>query len=223
MLRLELSPLGGGCLAHFSGATSLCLKYDLFIIQLFVLAFPNNIEGASISSHIGGRPGGGCSGSDLGVSSSGIGELSVVVLLEEACLDSVGYSQEVGVQLGVGQVHVEVVLEVLKHVHVLLNESVSSNSGEGESLVKELPSVNVHLGGLASGRHLLGNVVSIGPVTGIKSSREHVDLIVELGLSLIKISARLTKLDEGILDTIDFGLNKVGLNLDSGGSQEHHS
>ena len=49
--------------------------------------------------------------------------------------------------LVVGDVSVEVVLEVLEHVHVLLNELVSSNSWEREGLVIEFPGVHVHLSG----------------------------------------------------------------------------
>ena len=47
--------------------------------------------------------------------------------------------------LRVINVGVKVVLEVLKHIHVLLNELVSANSWERESLVHQLPSVNEYL------------------------------------------------------------------------------
>ena len=45
--------------------------------------------------------------------------------------------------LAVFYIHVQVVLEVLKHVHVLLHELVAAHSGEGECLVVELPGVHL--------------------------------------------------------------------------------
>jgi hypothetical protein len=184
-----------------------------------VLAFPNNNKGASTFSDVGGRPGWVLVCLDLRVSEAGIGELTIVVLLEEAGLNSVGNSKEVGVQLAVGQVHVEVVLEVFKHVHVLLNESVSSNSREREGLVEELPGVDVHLGGLTGSGHFLSNVVGISPMSGIEGSGEHVGLVVKLSLGLIEISAWGSKLDEGILNTFSLGFNKAVIELDGIGSQ----
>lgn len=59
-----------------------------------------------------------------------ISEFSVVVLSIESALNGLSNSDEVGNVLLVGDVGVEVILEVLKHVHVLLNLIVSSNSGE---------------------------------------------------------------------------------------------
>jgi len=156
----------------------------------------------------------------LGISEAGIGELAIMVLLEEASLDGVGDSEEVAVQLAVGQVHVEVVLEVLKHVHVLLDEGVSSNSGEREGLIEEFPSVNVHLGLLTGSLHLLGNILGVGPVSGIESSGEHVNLVVKLALGLIKIDARGTELDESILDTIGLGFDEGAIELDSRDAHE---
>ena len=179
-----------------------------------MLAFPNKARDCSIISDIGGRPRRGLLGFDLGVSEAGIGELSIVILGEEARFNGVGNSEEVALGLRVGQVHVEVVLEVLKHVHVLLDEGVSSDSWEGEGLIEEFPGVNVHLGFLAGISHLLGDVLGVGPVTGIKSSGEHVNLVVKLGLGLIKIDARGTELDESILNSGALGFDKVVLELD---------
>lgn len=50
-------------------------------------------------------------------------------------LDGVGDLEEVGHVDGVANVGVKVILEMLEHVHVLLNVSVSSNSWEGEGFV----------------------------------------------------------------------------------------
>ena len=185
-----------------------------------MLAFPNNNEGASSSSDVGGRPRWVLVSLDLRVGEAGIGELTIVVLLEKAGLNSVGDSKEVGVQLAVGQVHVEVILEVLKHVHVLLNEGVSSNSREREGLIEEFPGVDVHLGGLTGSGHFLGNVVGISPVSRVESSGEHVDLVVKLSLGLIEIGARGSELDKGIFNTISVGFDKVVIELDSAGGQK---
>ena len=71
--------------------------------------------------------------------------------------------------LVVGQVLVEVVLEVLEHVHVLLNVSISSNSWEGECLVEEFPGVYLKL--WCNTALLLegtGNVEDVGPVSNIE-------------------------------------------------------
>lgn len=72
---------------------------------------------------------------NLWIEGSWIGELTIVVLTIEVGSDGVGNSEEVLHQEGVADVSVEVVLEVLEHVQVILNESVSSDSWEGEGLV----------------------------------------------------------------------------------------
>ena len=181
-----------------------------------MLAFPINSKGLlSTFSDVGGSPRWVLLGLNLGISKAGIGELTIVIFGEEARFNGVGNSKEVAFGLRVSQVHVEVVLEVLKHVHVLLNEGVSSDSREGEGLIEELPGVDVHLGFLAGISHLLSNILGVCPVTGIKSSGEHVDLVVKLGLGLIKIDTRGTELDEGVFNSIGLSFNKVVLELDS--------
>lgn len=85
---------------------------------------------------------------------------------------------------------------MLEHVHVLLDELVASNSGEGESLVVELPGVDVDLGILTLLEELSLDVLSVGPVSGVESSGEHVDLVVELFLGLIKVDAGSVELNE---------------------------
>ena len=74
-------------------------------------------------------------------------ELTIVVFIIQVLFNSVGNSEEVGHVLAVGEVLVKVILEVLKHVHVLLDESVSSNSWEGEGGVIELPGVDLEFWG----------------------------------------------------------------------------
>ena len=151
----------------------------------------------------------------LWVVASWVIELTVVVLSTQVGSHSVGNSEEVGHVLAVGQVLVKVVLEVLEHIHVLLNESVSSNSWEGEGFVIKLPGVDVHVWLLASLLHGLGNVLNVGPVSRVKGSGEHIDLVVELILSLIQVDA--WSLNGGL----NLGLG-VGLNIGSGGEAEEH-
>ena len=116
-------------------------------------------------------------------------ELTVVVLGVQVRFDGVGNSKEVGHVLRVGEVLVKVVLEMLEHVHVLLDHCVSSNSWERERLVIKLPGVNVDLWLLTGFGHSLGNVADVSPVSWVKSSGEHVNLVAKLFLGLIKVDA----------------------------------
>jgi hypothetical protein len=50
---------------------------------------------------------------------------------------------EVFKMLLVGEVGVEVIFHVLDEIHVVLDEVISSNSCEGESIIIELPGVDV--------------------------------------------------------------------------------
>lgn len=59
-----------------------------------------------------------------------VSELTVVVLGVQCILSGFGDGNEVGNVLSVGEVLVEVVLEVLEEVHVVLDEVVSSDSWE---------------------------------------------------------------------------------------------
>lgn len=149
----------------------------------------------------------------LGVEEGGVRELTIVVLLVETALDVLGDTEEVLEEQRVGVVHVEVVLEVLEHVHVFLDELVASNSGEGESLVIELPGVHVHLSLITVLAELSLNVLSVGPVSDVEGSGEHVNLVVELSLGLIKVNAGSVKLDE-INDTLIIGINDGGLGVE---------
>ena len=72
---------------------------------------------------------------NLWIEVSWIGELTIVVLTIEVGSDGVGNSEEVPHQEVVADVGIEVVLEVLEHVQVILNESVFSDSWEGEGLI----------------------------------------------------------------------------------------
>ena len=70
-------------------------------------------------------------------------EFSVVVLGVQSGFGVLGNDDEVVDGLSIGNVLVEVILEVLKHVHVLLDEVVSSDLLEWEGSVIKLPSVNL--------------------------------------------------------------------------------
>jgi hypothetical protein len=150
---------------------------------------------ALISSQL--RPGLLFKGLLLWVVLAGIVKFTVVVFVSKVLSDGVGDSQEVLHVNRVGDVGVPVVLEVLKHVHVLVDEVISSHSWEGEGPVVELPCVNLKFwGGTSLLVNGIGNVNNVGPVSGIESSGEHVDLVVEFSLSLIKVFAWLLELNK---------------------------
>jgi len=99
-----------------------------------------------------------------------------VVLGVEVLLDSVSNSEEVGHVDSVRDVSVEVILEVLEHVHVVLNESVSSHSWEGEGGIVEFPGVDLWWGRSELGGDEHGVLV----VLDVEFSRELVHLPLEL-------------------------------------------
>ena len=70
---------------------------------------------------------------------NGVIEFTLVVFLVESTLGVLGDTDEVVDVEFVGEVFVEVVLEVLDKIHVLLDEIVASNSWEREGLVVKLP------------------------------------------------------------------------------------
>ena len=100
-------------------------------------------DGTARSSQDDGSPGD--AWSILRVNGGWVSELTIVILGVQVSLGSLANSDEVLNSELVGEVLVEVVLEVLDEVHVLLDESVSSDSWEGESGVIELPGVDVDL------------------------------------------------------------------------------
>jgi len=72
----------------------------------------------------------------------GVIEFTLVVFLIESTLGVLGDTDEVVDVEFVGEVFVEVVLEVLDKIHVLLDKIVASNSWEREGLVVKLPGVD---------------------------------------------------------------------------------
>jgi len=118
----------------------------------------------------------------------------------EVRLNLFGNSQEVLEVNAVGGVEVNVVLEMLEHVHVIVGESVSSNSWEGESFIIKFPGVDFEIGSFGSVfTKGFGDVLGVSPMSGIESSGEHVNLVVEFILGLIKIDAWILELDEFII------------------------
>ena len=108
----------------------------------------------------------------LWVETGGVRELSIVVLGIESSLGSLAHSDVVGDVLAVREVLVQVVLEVLDQVHVLLDQVVSSHSGEGEGGVVQLPSVHGELWVLALLGELSIDLHSIGVVLHVEASGE---------------------------------------------------
>ena len=145
-------------------------------------------------------------------------ELAIVVLVVKGIPDSVGGTEEVPHGDGVGGVQVQVVLEVLKHVHILLDKGVAADTWEGEGLIVEVPGADLELGSLAGLRHSSSDVVCVGPVAGIKGAREHLTLVVQLLLGLVEVDARSVELEEGgILDAASL------VKVDGGGSAKQES
>lgn len=105
-----------------------------------------------------------------------------MVLGEEVGSHGVGNSKEVLHMDGVADVRVKVVLEVLEHVHVLADEVISSDSWEREGLVVEVPGFNLELWDVLDSLLLEGteDVLDVSPVSWVKSSGEHFQLVLEL-------------------------------------------
>ena len=133
-----------------------------------------------------------------------------MVLGEEVSSHGVGNSEEVLHMDGVADVGVKVILEVLEHVHVLADEVVSSDSWEGESLIIEVPGSNLEFWDVLES--LLGeggvDVLNVGPVSWVKSSGEHFQLVLKLSDGLIELDAWSISLNEGVIG--DWGILDLG-------------
>jgi len=137
-------------------------------------------------------------GLNLWVVSGGIIELTIVVLGVEVGSDGVGDSYEVVEEDAVAEVGVKVILEMLEHVHVLLNESVSSNSWEGEGTVIKLPGMDLEFWDkVLLLLESLEEVLNVSPVSQVEGSGEHIDLILEFIVGLIEIDAVIGELNVG--------------------------
>jgi len=102
--------------------------------------------------------------------------LTLVVLGVEVGNNGLSDSDKVINVLQVGEVLVEVILEVLEHVHVGLDNVVSSHSWEGEGGIVELPGVDLWWGRSELGGDEHGVLV----VLDVEFSRELVHLPLEL-------------------------------------------
>ena len=145
----------------------------------------------------------------LWVEGSWVNEFTIVVLGEEVGSHGVGDSKEVLHMDGVADVGVKVVLEVLEHVHVLADEVISSDSWESEGLVHEVPGFNLEFWEVLGSLLLEGtiDVLSVSPVSWVKSSGEHFQLVLELSDGLVKVNAWGLNLNEGLIgDGVVFNL-----------------
>ena len=104
------------------------------------------------------------------------------IFLIEVLLNSLSNSDKVDQVLGVVDVGVKVVLEVLEHVHVFLDEFVSADSWERKSLIIEFPGVNesLHIW-LSLLGHVLHDFKSILEILDIEFSGEVLHFFFELG------------------------------------------
>lgn len=139
-----------------------------------------------------------------------------MILGEEVGSDGVGNSEEVLHMDGVADVSVKVVLEVLEHVHVFADEVISSDSWEREGLVIEIPGLNLEFWEVLGSLLLEGteDVLNVSPVSWVKSSGEHLHLVLELTDGLIKVDTWISSLDEGFVG--NWGV----FNLGSGNGSE---
>ena len=128
------------------------------------------------SSELDGRPGWHWWVSNSSESRCWVGELTVVVLGVESSDGGLGNNKELINVLSVGEVLVKVILKVLNKVHVLLDEVVSSNSLEGESLIEELVGVNSNLWVLSGLLELFIDSHGVGVMSLIKGSAELFEL-----------------------------------------------
>ena len=134
-----------------------------------------------------------------GIKVDGIGEFTILVLDKELGLGVLADIDEVFHVEEIGEVHVEVILGMLDGVHPFLNESVSPDSGEGESLIVKLPGVDsdvrvetLMLSHLVIDKHS-GIVVLL-----IEGSGEQIDFLIELLLG--NINSGLTRSGELLLN-----------------------
>ena len=111
-----------------------------------------------------------------------VGELTIMVLGVDGGLSGLGNEDELINVLLVGEVLVKVVLEVLNQGHVLLDEIVSSNSLEGESLIVELISIDSNLWVFTLSLHFGVDFHGVVVVLLVEVSREVVQLLVQSGL-----------------------------------------
>jgi hypothetical protein len=165
----------------------------------------------SISFSLGS---GGSSGFGFWIETGWVDEFTIVVLGGEVGLNGVGNSEEVLHVDLVADVGVNVILEVLEHVHVFHDEVISSESWERESLIIKFPGLNSELWEILSSLLNEGfmDVLNVSPVSWVKSSGEHFHLIFEFTNRLVKVDAWIVSLSG--LD----GVNEVfGINLGGSG------
>ena len=88
---------------------------------------------------------------------SWVGELTIVVLIVQVSNRSFGSTDEIVDVLQIGDVRVEVVLEMLEHIQVLLHMLESSDSWPREGFVEKFPGLDLG----CSDSEFLGHLHSI--------------------------------------------------------------
>jgi len=105
-----------------------------------------------------------------------VSELTIVVFGVKVSDNGSADLGEVGNIHGVGDVGVQVIFEMLEHVHVFLNVLISSNSWEGECGVEKSPGVNLW----CWLSEFTGNLSGVLVVLEVEVSGELVHLPVQL-------------------------------------------
>ena len=90
-----------------------------------------------------------------------------MILIVKVSSNLVSNFEEVSHVYGVTNIRIEVILEMLKHFHVLLHILISSHSWEGESFIVKFP--GVYLKSCWFGKFCL-DILDIGPVSWVKGS-----------------------------------------------------
>lgn len=124
----------------------------------------------------------------------GISEFTISVFGIECGSSSSGNLDEVINSKTISEVLVEVILEVLEEVHVFLNETVSTDSWEGESLIIIFPSVDSHLRVLALALETSVDHHSLFVTEFIEGSGESIEFLIKLFLG--NIEGRFTRFSE---------------------------
>lgn len=120
------------------------------------------------------------------VMESGISEFTILIFSIESGLSGSGNLDEVINSKAVSEVLVEVILEVLKEVHVFLNETVSTDSWERESLIIIFPSVDSHLRVLTLRLETSVDHHSLFVTKLIEGGGESIEFLIKLFLGNIK-------------------------------------
>jgi len=187
------------------------MKAGVFVRERFFFS--------SIFSDLDVRPGGRMISS--WVEFGWICELIVVIFHVQSSLGGLTNLDELINVLLVGEVLVKVILEVLDHIHVLLDEIISSDLLEWESVIIKLPSFDGDLWVFSFS--LKGFIDSEGVIVVlfIEFSREEIELNIKLGLG--KSKRKWASVNEDLV--VNNSVSELGgvLNLNGLGSEGNKS